>query len=257
MPPTLNDPTEPRCPLCRRKLAYLGAANTAQPFWERIPFFFRYALQKGPRAADHVASDWTDGGLEENEYIPSKARALSEIYVREGRHDDALNALKEAIKTQPKNAAMHDRYHRLLLMYGTPEQNHAHLTRAYLPLLLSKTPDRAIEVYLAAKKKLGDISPPQHPVICETLAQELIQRNHTAEGMQLIQNFHQRFPDYPYTPRVCLMAAKTFAYVLRDTDAAYQLIALIREHYPKSPQIVEANALDVALGRHSLKTTAP
>ncbi|MDR0250374.1 MAG: hypothetical protein LBI35_03545 [Burkholderiales bacterium] len=451
MPINLNDPKEPHCPLCRRKLAYLGAANTAQPFWERIPFFFRYALQKGPLlfyliatiavialsnipipffflnlallllvvciitkylctilisvsegemnapplgeafrgeglgaffnilalhivlgavlglsftlgplaaflvgllltlvfpamiivlvledslvaalnprriitmigamewhylilwvflfiitqspwllsyllvsasvsgyvlgasigivllyfyavmfsmmgyavyqyqgALDHVAGDWTEGGLEENEYIPGKARALSEIYVREGRHDDALDALKEVIKAQPKNVMMHERYHRLLLTNGTPEQNHAHLMRFYLPLLLSKTPDRAVEVYLSAKKKLGDILPPPHPMICETLAQELIQRGHHAEGLKMVQDFHQRFPDYPHTPRVCLMAAKTLAYISRDTDAAYRLIALIREHYPKSPQIVEANALDVAMGRHALKAT--
>ncbi|MDR2243906.1 MAG: tetratricopeptide repeat protein [Burkholderiales bacterium] len=251
MPINLNDPEEPHCPLCHQKLGYLGAANTAQPLWERIPFFSRYISQKD--ALDHVAGDWTDGGLEENEYIPNKARALAEIYVREGRHDDALDALKEVVKAEPKNVMMHERYHRLLLTHGSLEQNHAHLMRAYLPLLLSKAPDRAVEVYLAAKKKLGDISPPPHPVICETLAQELIQKGHPAEGMQLIQDFHQRFPDYPYTPRVCMMAAKTLAYLLRDTDAAYHLIALIREHYPKSPQIVEANALDVALGRHSLK----
>jgi hypothetical protein len=47
MPINLNDPQEPNCPLCHRRLAYLGAANSAQPFWERIPFFFGYALQKG------------------------------------------------------------------------------------------------------------------------------------------------------------------------------------------------------------------
>ncbi|MCL2297164.1 MAG: hypothetical protein FWC38_07505 [Proteobacteria bacterium] len=255
MPINLNAPKEPRCPLCRRKLTFLGAANTAQPFWERIPFFFRYTLQKDSRASDRATDDWAESGLEENEYIPNKARALSEIYVREGRHNDALEALKKAIKAQPKNIAMHEHYHRLLLIYGTPEQNYAHLMRAYLPLLLSKTPDRAVDVYLSAKKTLGNIAPPQHPVICETLAQELIQKGHTAEGMQLVQDFHQRFPDYPYTPRVCLMAAKTHAYLLRNTDEAYQLINLIRKHYPKSPQIVEANALDIALGRHSLKAT--
>ncbi|MDR0247993.1 MAG: hypothetical protein LBI16_06340 [Burkholderiales bacterium] len=453
MPVNLNDPKEPHCPLCRRELAYLGAANNAQPFWERIPFFFRYAMQKGPLlfylmtaaavvlislsakwillmplllifilysiitkylctilisvsegemeappagealrgegfaayfkigilffalgaifglsftlgplvvfltglllalvfpamiivlaledslvaalnpskiatmigamgwhylilwaflfiimqspglllfllasakiplsilapaflfamlyfsavmfsmmgyavyqyqgALDHVAGDWTEGGLEENEYLLSKARALSEIHVREGRYEDAFDALKEVIKAQPKNVMMHERYHRLLLAHGTPEQNHAHLMRAYLPLLLSKTPDRAVEVYLAAKKKLGNISAPPHPMICETLAQELIQRGHHAEGLKMVQDFHHRFPDYPHTPRVCLMAAKTLAYIARDTDAAYRLIAHIRQHYPKSSQIVEANALDVALGRHSLKTTAP
>ncbi|MFP6863922.1 hypothetical protein [Pseudomonas sp.] len=40
----------PRCPLCQNPLNYLGAANTAQPFWERIPKFFLYALQTGPLA---------------------------------------------------------------------------------------------------------------------------------------------------------------------------------------------------------------
>ncbi len=39
---------EPQCPLCAGKLQFLGAANTAQPFWQRIPLFFRYGLQPGP-----------------------------------------------------------------------------------------------------------------------------------------------------------------------------------------------------------------
>ncbi|TRX74106.1 tetratricopeptide repeat protein [Pseudomonas mangiferae] len=38
----------PGCPLCRRELTFLGAANSAQPFWERLPSFFRYGLQPGP-----------------------------------------------------------------------------------------------------------------------------------------------------------------------------------------------------------------
>ncbi|MCL2873011.1 MAG: hypothetical protein FWF41_08580 [Betaproteobacteria bacterium] len=450
VPINLDNPKEPRCPLCHRELAYLGAANTAQPFWERIPFFFKYALQKGPLlfyliiaiasfltlysikliiffpfllifvlycvimkylfailiavsegevdappaslafsgdgfsayfkvfaltlvlgavfgvsialgalatflvglllalifpamiivltleesliaalsprniasmigamgwhylilwvflfiimqspglllyvlmsvkaplpvlifslplvmlyfyavmfammgyavyqyqgALGHVAGDWTEAGLEESEYLPAKALASAEIYVREGRYEDALETLKEAIKAQPKNVMMHERYHRLLLTHGTPEQNHAHLGRAYLPLLLSKTPDRAVEVYLEAKKKLGDIPPPPHPMICETLAQELIQKGHPVEGTQMVQDFHRRYPDYPHTPRVYLMAAKTHAYLLRDTETAYRLIAHIQKHYPKSPQIVEVQALELALGRHTLKS---
>jgi predicted Zn-dependent protease len=254
MPINRDNPKKPKCPLCHRKLAYLGAASAERSLWERFPFYFRHVLQKNPSTISHAANDWMDASLEESEYAASKAQALSEIYVQEGRQDDALNALKAVIKAQPKNIVTHERYHRLLLMYGTREQNHAHLTRAYLPLLLSKTPDRAVEVYLAAKKTLGDIPPPSHPVICETLAQELIQRGHPAEGLEIVQDFHLRFPDYPYTPRVCMMAAKTLAYTTRNTDAAYRLIALIREHYPKSPEIVEANALDIALGRHSLKS---
>jgi len=40
----------PGCPLCNAPLQFLGAANTAQPFWERIPSFFLYGLQGGPMA---------------------------------------------------------------------------------------------------------------------------------------------------------------------------------------------------------------
>ncbi|MET1081404.1 MAG: hypothetical protein ABWY06_25670 [Pseudomonas sp.] len=38
----------PACPLCRSQLAFLGASNSAQPFWERIPSFFLYGFQTGP-----------------------------------------------------------------------------------------------------------------------------------------------------------------------------------------------------------------
>ncbi|AOE87463.1 hypothetical protein [Pseudomonas sp. TCU-HL1] len=40
----------PVCPLCRSELTFLGAANTAQPFWERLPRFFAYGLQANPLA---------------------------------------------------------------------------------------------------------------------------------------------------------------------------------------------------------------
>lgn len=40
----------PKCALCAGALEFLGAANSAQPFWERIPSFFAYGLQSGPLA---------------------------------------------------------------------------------------------------------------------------------------------------------------------------------------------------------------
>jgi len=38
----------PDCPLCHKPLAYIGASNSARPFWQMGLFFFRYALQPGP-----------------------------------------------------------------------------------------------------------------------------------------------------------------------------------------------------------------
>lgn len=39
-----------QCPRCHHSLQFLGAANTAIPFWERLPAFFQYPLAKDPLA---------------------------------------------------------------------------------------------------------------------------------------------------------------------------------------------------------------
>lgn len=38
------------CPHCSRPMKYLGAASEVQPFWTRLPAFFRYPLHKDPMA---------------------------------------------------------------------------------------------------------------------------------------------------------------------------------------------------------------
>jgi len=38
----------PNCPLCHKPLDYIGASNSARPFWQMGFFYFRYALQPGP-----------------------------------------------------------------------------------------------------------------------------------------------------------------------------------------------------------------
>ncbi|SEA41888.1 tetratricopeptide repeat protein [Microbulbifer marinus] len=38
----------PDCPLCRKPIDYIGASNSAKPFWQMGLFYFRYALQSGP-----------------------------------------------------------------------------------------------------------------------------------------------------------------------------------------------------------------
>ncbi|MFC6981178.1 hypothetical protein [Microbulbifer taiwanensis] len=38
----------PDCPLCHKPIEYIGASNSAKPFWQMGLFYFKYALQPGP-----------------------------------------------------------------------------------------------------------------------------------------------------------------------------------------------------------------
>ncbi|WP_250461514.1 tetratricopeptide repeat protein [Microbulbifer litoralis] len=52
-----NYPTgRPDCPLCHKPLAFIGASNSARPFWQMGLFYFRYALQPGPLTVLALAS---------------------------------------------------------------------------------------------------------------------------------------------------------------------------------------------------------
>lgn len=52
-----NYPTgRPDCPLCHKPLEFIGASNSARPFWQMGLFYFRYALQPGPLTVLALAS---------------------------------------------------------------------------------------------------------------------------------------------------------------------------------------------------------
>ena len=47
---------QPECPLCHKPVDYIGASNSAKPFWQMGLFYFRYALQPGPLTALGLAT---------------------------------------------------------------------------------------------------------------------------------------------------------------------------------------------------------
>ncbi|WP_444883610.1 hypothetical protein [Microbulbifer sp. PSTR4-B] len=46
----------PECPLCRDPVEYIGASNSAKPFWQVGIFYFLYALKPGPLAIIALAA---------------------------------------------------------------------------------------------------------------------------------------------------------------------------------------------------------
>jgi len=90
---------------------------------------------------------------------------------------------------------------------------------------------------------------PDDALLCEQLAGALLARHKTREGLSLLRNLHQRFPDYPHIPRAYLLAARGFAEGLGQLEPARQLLGFIRQRYPASPLLGEVASLEAIIAK--------
>jgi TolA-binding protein len=90
---------------------------------------------------------------------------------------------------------------------------------------------------------------PADALLCEQLAGALLARHKTREGLSLLRNLHQRFPDYPHIPRAYLLAARGFAEGLGQLQPAQQLLGFIRARYPASPLLAEVASLETLISK--------
>ncbi len=118
----------------------------------------------------------------------------------------------------------------------------------YLPLAARQSPAQAASALLNARQLQGDYLP-EDALVCEKVAEALLARHKTREGLSLLRNFHQRFPDYPHVPRAYLLAARGFAEGLGQLEPAQKLLGFIRSRYPGSPLLDEVDALETVISR--------
>ena len=88
---------------------------------------------------------------------------------------------------------------------------------------------------------------PDDPLVCERIAEVLLQRHKAREALSLLRNLHQRFPQYPQIPRAYLLAARGFAEGLGQLEPAGKLLAFIRQRYPDTPLLAEVASLEQVL----------
>lgn len=145
------------------------------------------------------------------------------------------------------NPKLNERFHQLLFGLGARERCLRHLEH-YLPLAARLNPAQGAFALLNARQFKADYLP-EDALVCERLAEALLQRHKTREGLSLLRNLHQRFPDYPHIPRAYLLAARGFAEGLGQVETAQKLLAYIRARYPQSPLLGEVASLEETLRR--------
>lgn len=207
-----------------------------------------YAVYQYQGALGYVAEDEDDRAhYPEAEYFRRRALAEAEIRVKEGQSGQALAALKAGLDRAPGDLRLNERYHQLLFGLGEQQRCLQHLQH-YLPLVAAGNPSLAATALLNARQLRSDFLP-DDPLVCERIAAALLERHKTREGLSLLRNLHQCFPEYPQIPRAYLLAARGFAEGLGQVAPARQLLAFIRTRYPGSPLLADVDALDATLAR--------
>ncbi|WP_044874077.1 hypothetical protein [Pseudomonas sp. LFM046] len=194
-----------------------------------------------------IAEEGAQQGLPENEWHRRKALAEAEIRLKEGQSDGALETLSNALRRDPDDLRLNERFHQLLFGLGARERCLRHLDH-YLPLAARQNPALAATALLNARQLDADFLPAD-ALVCEQVAAALLDRHKVREGLSLLRNLHQRFPNYPHIARAYLLAARGFAEGLGQVEAAQKLLAFIRTRYPASPLLDQVSALEGTLSR--------
>ncbi|MDF3935052.1 hypothetical protein [Pseudomonas citronellolis] len=192
-----------------------------------------------------VAGDDAAEGFPEAEWRRRRALAEAEVRVKEGQGGAAVETLSAALRQDPADLRLNERYHQLLYGLNLREDCLTHLAR-YLPMASAQNPQLAANALLNARQLQADYLPAE-PEACERIAQVLLQRHKVREALSLLRNLHQRFPDYPHIPRAYLLAARGFAEGLGQIEPATKLLAFIRQRYPQSPLQDEVASLERVL----------
>lgn len=181
------------------------------------------------------------------EFLRRRALAEAEIRLKEGQSGQALDTLALALQRDADDLKLNERFHQLLYGLNARERCLRHLAH-YLPLAARLNPPLAATALLNARQLKADYLPDDARV-CERLAEALLQRHKTREGLSLLRNLHQRFPDYPDVPRAYLLAARGFAEGLGQVEPARKLLAFIRARYPQSSLLDEVAVLEATIDK--------
>ena len=153
-----------------------------------------------------IAEEGAQEGFPAAEWRRRRALAEAEVRIKEGQSGTALETLTQALQRDPDDLKLNERFHQLLFGLNDRSRCLRHLEH-YLPLAARLNAPLGATALLNARQLQADYMPADAQV-CERIAGALIDRHKVREGLSLLRNLHQRFPDYPFIPRAYLLAAR-------------------------------------------------
>ncbi len=168
--------------------------------------------------------------------------ALFEELMEAQNYKAALVELRSLLDRDPGNPEYKQRLLRLARLTGDALILRQEAPAAIRGMVRSGRAQEATDVYLdclQADPQFQLDAPDAH----DAIARELRQRGRLREALQLLNGFHQRFPNHPLVPKAYLLAARMFLDDAGKPEQARKLLGYLQKYHPDSPYASEVESL--------------
>lgn len=175
-------------------------------------------------------------------YQRKAALGLSHVYTRQGRMDDALDAVNRALSSQPDNAELHERKHRLLKAVRKPEKLLKH-GRQYCRLLVDAgNPGNATSVL----KDLWQQDPHfrlDDPGAALAIARVFFQQQQFRDAKRLLVNLHRDYPQFEQLGEAYVLLARIYLEGFDSRDHVRRILGFLKKQCPEALDTEDARLL--------------
>lgn len=167
------------------------------------------------------------------------------IFVKEGRIDEALRYVHDAMRYDKLDPAMNERLHELYKLKGEDAKTLAHGRQYLQALVAAKSGTRAIVLLKKLRAMDATFEPDADTLL--PLAQVAVAARDIALATELVKGFDKRFPSHADIPGVYLLVAKVTSEHLHQDDKAMAFLKVLLHRYPNAPVKEEAEKYLAAL----------
>lgn len=214
-------------------------------FWCVSCCMLGYTVYQYQEELGYESSD--DEGVLVDEARFDKDKVLAEAYIlsRENNVQAAQKRLRPMLDRYKDDSALHEFYHRLLVLLGEKAAIVAHADYI-LPVLLARREEPlAISIFQETLTRAPDYKVKDVEGAFQ-MAKTLELRGQKREAMQLLTNLHKIDPQSPVVAPAYLMLAKLFSEFKNDDNQALKILSFVLKKYPNStakPEVLKFQAI--------------
>ncbi|GMQ91170.1 MAG: DUF4013 domain-containing protein [Gammaproteobacteria bacterium] len=201
---------------------------------------YQYHEELGFAVSDEFEQASASGSSESAKQAEDPEVQHVNILISEGKHEEASGMLREALRKDPGNLILRDRYHKLLAMRKDVDQMLLHGKGYINQLILDHKLQGALGVYrdcITVKQDFRIANPDQ----VHELAQYAMQTRAYKLALALLNGFANHYSGHKDIPRNYFLAAKVLSEGLKQDAKAQKLLENLAGKYPNHELVPTIN----------------